>query len=153
MLFDWLVVSQVIPTNPGAAVHGPKYVVKRGRTPVLSPEQARKLLDSIKTDTVVGLRDRAIIGAMVYSFARVSAVVRMKIGDYFDDGRRSWFRFHEKGGKRHEVPAHHNAQEYIDAYVQAGGLKNGTRKSRSFGVSTGSASSPTGRLAAWLFRA
>jgi site-specific recombinase XerD len=70
MLFDWLVVSQVIPMNPAAAVRGPKYVVKRGKTPVLSPDQARKLLDSIKTDSVVGLRDRAIIGVMVYSFAR-----------------------------------------------------------------------------------
>jgi integrase/recombinase XerD len=123
MLFDWLVVSQVIPMNPAAAVRGPKYVGKRGKTPVLSPEQARKLLDSIKTDTVVGLRDRAIIAVMVYSFARVSAVVKMKIGDYFDDGRRPWFRFHEKGGKRHEVPAHHNAQEYVDAYIKAANVK------------------------------
>jgi integrase/recombinase XerD len=123
MLFDWLVVGQIIPMNPAAAVRGPKYVVKRGKTSVLSPEQARKLLDSIKTDSIVGLRDRAIIGVMVYSFARVSAVVKMKIGDYFDDGRRSWFRFHEKGGKRHEVPVHHNAQEYMDAYIKAAKLK------------------------------
>ncbi|MGH9396897.1 MAG: site-specific integrase [Terriglobia bacterium] len=117
MLFDWLVVSQIIPMNPAAAVRGPKYVTKRGKTPVLSPDQARKLLDSINTETVVGLRDRAIIGVMVYSFARVSAVAKMKIADYYDDGRRSWFRFHEKGGKRHEVPVHHNAQAYLDAYV------------------------------------
>jgi len=123
MLFDWLVVNQVIPMNPAAAVRGPKYVAKRGKRPVLSPEQARKLIDSIKTEDIVGLRDRAIVGVMIYSFARVSAVVKMKIGDYFDDGCRSWFRFHEKGGKRHEVPAHHNAQEYMDAYIQAGGLK------------------------------
>lgn len=123
MLFDWLVVGQVIPMNPAAAVRGPRYVAKHGKTPVLRPEQARHLLDSIDTDTVVGLRDRAIIGVMVYSFARVGAVVRMKIGDYYDDGRRSWFRFHEKGGKRHEVPAHHNAQAYVDAYVSAAGLR------------------------------
>jgi integrase/recombinase XerD len=132
MLFDWLVVSQVIPMNPAAAVRGPKYVVKRGKTPVLSPEQARKLLDSIRADTVVGLRDRAIIGVMVYSFARVSAVVKMKIGDYFDDGRRSWFRFHEKGGKRHEVPAHHNAQEYVDAYIKAANVKERDAKEPLF---------------------
>jgi integrase len=69
---------------------------------------------------------------MVYSFARVGAVVRMRIGDYFDDGRRSWFRFHEKGGKRHEVPAHHNAQEYMDAYVQAGRLKEQDPKESLF---------------------
>jgi integrase/recombinase XerD len=135
MLFDWLVVSQVIPMNPAAAVRGPKYVVKRGKTPVLSPEQAQKLLDSIKTDTVVGLRDRAIIGVMVYSFARVGAVVRMRIRDYYDDGRRSWFRFHEKGGKRHEVPAHHNAQEYVDAYIRAAKLEEHDPKGPLFRTS------------------
>lgn len=123
MLFDWLVVSQVIPMNPAAAVRGPKHVVRRGKTPVLSPEQARRLIDSIQTGNMAGLRDRAMIGVMVYSFARVSAVTKMRIGDYYDDGRRSWFRFHEKGGKRHEVPAHHNAQEYMDAYLRAAGLK------------------------------
>ncbi len=132
MLFDWLVVSQVIPVNPAAAVRGPKYVVKRGKTPVLSPEQARKLLDSIKTDNIVGLRDRAIIGVMVYSFARVSAVVKMKIGDYFDDGRRAWFRLHEKGSKRHEVPVHHNALEYMDAYLEAAKLKEHDAKEPLF---------------------
>ncbi len=119
MLFDWLVVSQVIPMNPAAADRQPKYVVKLGKTPVLSRGQARKLLDSIKTDTLVGLSGRAIIGVMVYTFARVGVVVRMKIGDYFDDGRSSWFQFNEKGGKRHEVPAHDNAQEYVDNHLLA----------------------------------
>jgi integrase/recombinase XerD len=47
----------------------------------------------------------------------------MKVGDYFDDGRRPWFRFHEKGSKRHEVPVHHNALEYMDAYIEAAKLK------------------------------
>ncbi|MGH9398175.1 MAG: tyrosine-type recombinase/integrase [Terriglobia bacterium] len=132
MLFDWLVVSQVIPMNPAAAVRGPKYVTKRGKTPVLSPDQARKLLDSINTKNIVGLRDRAVIGVMVYSFARVSAVAKMKIADYYDDGRRSWFRFHEKGGKRHEVPAHHNAQAYVDAYVTAAKLNERETKEPLF---------------------
>lgn len=132
MLFDWLVVSQVVPMNPAAAVRGPKYVVKRGKTPVLSPEQARRLLDSIRTETIIGLRDRALIGVMVYTFARVSAVAKMKIRDYYDDGRRSWFRFHEKGGKRHEVPAHHKAQEYVDSYIGAARLKERDSKEHLF---------------------
>src|SRR6185436_12728322 len=117
MLFDWLVIGQVVPMNPAASVRGPKHVVHRGKTPVLKAEQARQLLDSIRTDTIVGLRDRAIIGLMCYTFARVSAVVNMKMEDYYQNGKRYWIRLQEKGGKRHEVPAHHNAELYLDAYI------------------------------------
>src|SRR5207244_2642167 len=94
----------------------------KGKTPVLTAEEARLLLDSIATDTVAGLRDRALIGVMVYSFARVGAVVAMNVEDYYQQGKRWWFRLHEKGGKRHEVPAHHKAEEYLDAYVSAAGI-------------------------------
>lgn len=122
MLFDWLVIGQVVPVNPAASVRGPKYVVKRGKTPVLKAEQARQLLDSIDTGSIAGLRDRALIGVMVYSFARVSAVVGMRLEDYYRNGKRWWIRLHEKGGKRHEVPAHHNAEAYLDAYLEAAGI-------------------------------
>ncbi|MDP9174766.1 MAG: tyrosine-type recombinase/integrase [Planctomycetota bacterium] len=67
--------------------------------------------------TPIGLRDRALIGLMFYSFARVSAVVGMNADDYYSQGKRSWIRLHEKGGKFHEVPAHHNAEAYLDAYL------------------------------------
>jgi site-specific recombinase XerD len=77
MLFDYLVISQIVPTNPAAPVKGPTHVVKRGKTPVLSVEDARALLNSIPTDTLQGLRDRALIGVMLFSFARVSAVLGM----------------------------------------------------------------------------
>jgi integrase/recombinase XerD len=124
MLFDFLVTGQVVPTNPASSVRGPKHVVKRGKTPVLTADQARVLLDSIKTDTIIGLRDRAMIGLMCYTFARVSAMVNMRIEDYYENGKRSWVRLHEKGGKRHEVPAHHNAEAYLDAYLGAAGIRD-----------------------------
>src|SRR6058998_2777778 len=98
MLFDWLVIGHIVDVNPASSVRGPKHVVRRGKTPVLKADQARTLLDSIKTDTIVGLRDRALIGVMVYSFARVSATIHMKGEDYYQNGKRWWFRLHEKGG-------------------------------------------------------
>src|SRR5580658_5982916 len=122
MLFDFLVTGQIVPMNPAASVRGPKHVVHRGKTPVLTADQARSLIDSIKTDSIVGLRDRAIIGLMCYTFARVSAMTLMRVEDYYQNGKRWWIRLHEKGGKRHEVPAHHNAEAYLDAYMDAAGI-------------------------------
>jgi len=119
MLMDYLVVGQVLPMNPASAVRGPKHVVKKGSTPVLSAEEAHDLFEATDTTTIAGLRDRALIGVMVYSFARVGAVVSMNVQDYFPQGKRFWFRLHEKGGKLHDVPAHHKAEEYMDAYIAA----------------------------------
>jgi integrase/recombinase XerD len=134
MVFDWLVTGQVVPANPASSVRGPKHVVRKGKTPVLSAADARRLLDSIglklgpeplpgeadsRPPDLVGLRDRAMIGVMVYSFARIGAVVGMRGEDYYQNGKRWWLRLHEKGGKFHEVPAHHNAEIYLDEYLTA----------------------------------
>ena len=124
MLFDWLVVGHVIDVNPARAVRGPKHVVKKGKTPVLTADEARVLLDSIDTSTVMGLRDRALIALMAYTFARIGAAVAMRVEDYFVQGRRSWVRLYEKGGKQHEVPAHHNLDEYMEAYIKVAGLQD-----------------------------
>ena len=123
VLCDWLVVNQVLPVNPAAAVRGPKHVVTKGATPVLTPAEARKLLEHIDTGTLAGLRDRALFSVMLYSFARVSAVLGMRRQDYFQQGSRGWLRLHEKGGKRHDVPAHHRAAEALDKYVEAAELE------------------------------
>jgi site-specific recombinase XerD len=128
MLFDWMVIGQIVPFNPAASVRGPRYSIKKGKTPVLSAEDTRRLLDNIDTSHVVGLRDRALIGTMVYSFARVSAVVNMKVKDYYPNGKRYWLRLHEKGGKFHEVPAHHTAEQYLDEYIDAAGIADDTKK-------------------------
>jgi site-specific recombinase XerD len=124
MLFDWLVIGQVVPTNPAHSVRGPKYSIKKGKTPVLSREDTRRLLESIDTSHVVGLRDRALIGLMVYSFARVGAVVGLKVEDYYANGKRWWVRLHEKGGKEHDLPVHHIAEVYLDAYLDAAGIRS-----------------------------
>ncbi|HVC59350.1 MAG TPA: site-specific integrase [Acetobacteraceae bacterium] len=113
MLFDWLVTGQIVATYPGHAVRGPKHVVKTGKTTVLDAGQARKLPDSIDISAVVGLRDRALISVM--TFARIGAVVAMRVEDYYPKGKRWWVRLHEKRGKRHEMPAHHNLEAYLDS--------------------------------------
>jgi site-specific recombinase XerD len=83
MLFDWLVTGQVIPSNQTHSVRGPRHSVSKGVTPVLSSEEATALLTGMDVSTVVGLRDRAIIALMTYTFARVGAVVALTVEDYF----------------------------------------------------------------------
>src|SRR5712691_5569511 len=105
MLFDWLITGQVLPTNPAAAVRGPKHVVKIGKTPVLDGAEWRKLLDSIPTTTLRDLRDRALIATLTYSFVRINAGLKMKVEDLRPRGAGWTVRLHEKGGKQHSMPA------------------------------------------------
>lgn len=139
MLFDWLVVGHVLEHNPAHAVRGPKYSQKKGKTRVLDRDEARALLAAIDTDSLTGLRDRALIGVMIYTFARIGAVLHMNVGDYFTQGRRGWVRLHEKGGKEHEAPCHHKLEQYLDEYVQAAGIANELESPlfRTTGRSTG----------------
>ena len=125
MLYDFLVVRQITPSNPAHSVRGPKYVVKKGKTPVWSREDAKTLLDSIPRDSVSGLRDLALIAAMFYSFARVSAVLKLKVDDYYHNGARRRLRLHEKGGKEHDMPVHHLLERILDEYIVVAGLQSG----------------------------
>jgi site-specific recombinase XerC len=123
-LFDWLVNGQVVPINPAHTVRGPRHVVTCGQTPVLDAAEARALLDSIDISTHAGLRDRALIGLMVYSFARIGAALGMSVEDVYTQNRRLWVRLREKGGKRHAMPCHHNLDEYLVAYLDGAGLRD-----------------------------
>ncbi len=121
-LFDWMVMSQVVPANPAASVRGPSHVVRQGKTPVLDPAEARALLDAIDVKTPIGLRDRALIALMIYSFARIGAALAMKVEDVFVQNRRLWVRLREKGGKAHAMPCHHSLEEYLTAYLEQTGI-------------------------------
>jgi site-specific recombinase XerC len=121
-LFDWLVTGQVVPHNPAATVRGPSHIARQGKTPVLDPVEARQLLDSIDITTPIGLRDRALIGLMVFSFARIGAAVTMRVEDVYVQNRRLWVRLHEKGRKRHEMPCHHTLDAYLHAYLDGTGI-------------------------------
>ncbi|WP_372013999.1 tyrosine-type recombinase/integrase (plasmid) [Tistrella mobilis] len=135
-LFDWLVTGQILPANPAASVRGPVHRVKRGKTPVLEAAEARRILEAIDVSTPIGLRDRALIGLMVYSFARIGAALAMRVEDVYVQNRRLWVRLHEKGGKRHDMPCHHNLDAWLHDYMEgcalAGGALAGNRRSALF---------------------
>lgn len=101
---------------------GPSHSARQGKTPVLDAQEARQLLDSIDVSTPIGLRDRALIGVMVFSFARIGAALAMRGEDVYTQHRRLWVRLHEKGGKRHEMPCHHRLEEYLHAYLTETGI-------------------------------
>ena len=125
MLFDHLVVNHIIPFNPTFSVKRPKHVTRVGKTPVLQADEMSILLESINTSTISGLRDKALIGVMAFSFARINAAVGMNVEDYYREGLKQWnFRFLEKGGQDRAVAAHHKAQEFLDAYLEVAGIGN-----------------------------
>ncbi|MFM0705615.1 tyrosine-type recombinase/integrase [Paraburkholderia sediminicola] len=123
-LFDWLVVGQIVPHNPAASVRGPSHTTKKGKTPVLDATEARQLLDSIDVSTPIGLRDRALIALMVFSFARIGAALAMRVDDVYVQQRRLWVRLREKGGKQHEMPCHHTLEAYLHEYLEQTGLRD-----------------------------
>jgi integrase/recombinase XerC len=92
-----------------------------------------------RTVTHAGLRDRALIALMVYSFARIGAALGMKVEDVFTQNRRLWVRLREKGGKRHEMPCHHNLEEYLAAYLDGADLRDDAKGPlfRTIGRGTG----------------
>lgn len=153
MLFNWLVTGPVVPTNPAAAVRGPKHVVKTGEAPVLEGSQWRKLLQSIPDMTLRDMRDRALIATLTYSFARIGAALNMKVEDLRPRGAGWSIRLHEKGGKQHTMPCHHALAETLRAYIDAAGLAE-DRKGWLFCTSRGHDSTvlsekPMGQPDAW----
>jgi integrase/recombinase XerD len=143
-LLDWMVTGQAMPSNPAHSVRGPRHSVSKGVTPVLSSEEATALLAGMDVSSVVGLRDRALIAVMTYTFARVGAVVALKVEDYFSQKKRWWLRLHEKNGKVNEMPCHHKLETYLDAYIQTAGIES-NRKGPLFQSVIGKTKALSGR--------
>ncbi len=118
-LFDRLVIRHVIVLNPALSVRAERYEVIEGKTPEIGVDQARVLLRSISTDNVVGLRDRAIIGVLIYTAVRVGAVAKLRLTDLQHDGSQWSLRFTDKGGKAREIPVRHDLEKFIFDYVSA----------------------------------
>ena len=118
--FDTLVQRHGVALNPFSSVRGKKHAVVDGKTPELSPGQARALLGALDLSHVVGLRDRAVLGVLTYTGARVGAVARLRRGDLQEQETQRVLRFQEKGGKQREIPVRHDLDEWLAAYLEAG---------------------------------
>ena len=109
--------------NPAREVKTERFSRTEGKTPAFVEGEVQKLLGVIETSTHTGLRDRALLGVLAYTFARIGAVVNLKVEDYYPSGKRFLLRFKEKGGKEKELPVHHKLEELLDEYLKATGLE------------------------------
>jgi site-specific recombinase XerD len=128
MLFRALVRERILAINPADVVRGPKHSVTTGKTPVLSGDEVKQLLQSITAttefETLTALRDRAMIATMAYTFARVTAVTSLRVVHVFTQHRKLWLRLHDKGGKNHDIPCHHALESYLADWLDAAGHKH-----------------------------
>src|SRR5258705_6428968 len=122
MLFSWLTEKGVLAMNPAREVKTERFSRTEGKTPAFVEGEVQKLLNTVETSTHTGLRDRALLATLAYTFARIGSVVNLKVEDYYPSGKRFLLRFKEKGGKEKELPVHHKLEELLDEYLKATGL-------------------------------
>ena len=127
--FDTMVARHAAVLNPFQSVRGARHPFGEGRTPEVTVDQARQLLASIQTDRVYGLRDRAVLGTLIYTGARVGAISRLRMQNLRDNGNHRSLQFAEKGGKVREIPVRHDLDEWIAAYIQGAVLTDAPKAS------------------------
>src|ERR1700726_3975830 len=113
----------VLAMNPAREVKTERFSRTEGKTPAFVEGEVQALLGAIEPSTHTGLRDRALLGVLAYTFARIGAVVNLKVEDYYPSGKRFLLRFKEKGGKEKELPVHHKLEELLDQYLKVTGLE------------------------------
>lgn len=131
-LFDFLVTRHAVILNPAATVRTERHQVVEGKTPEIGVETARRLLASLDTSHVVGLRDRAILAVLIYTAARVGAVAKLRRADFYWSADQACLRFTEKGGKSREIPVRHDLQRFIVAYIESVGCDIAEKSSPLF---------------------
>ena len=120
--FDVLVQRHVVVLNPAHSVRTERYSAVEGRTPQITVEQAKQLLASIKADSVLGMRDRAVIGVLIYTAVCAGAVAGLRIRDFMPEAMEYVLCFAEKGGKARSIPVQHNLERFLLEYLEAAGL-------------------------------
>jgi integrase/recombinase XerD len=122
LLFDHLLEKGVVDINPAARAKAPRLERESAHTPIFEQNEIKTFLDTIKADSLIDKRDKALFSTLAYSWARVSAAVGLKVEDYYERNGERWLRLHEKRGKIHEVPVHSKAREAIDQWLLASEL-------------------------------
>jgi integrase/recombinase XerD len=130
--FDGQVKRHAIVLNPALSVRGERYSVIEGKTPEIPIQEARKLLASLDTSHVVGLRDRAILAVLVYTGSRAGAVAKLKVRDFYSAGQQWMFHFTEKGGKSREIPVRHDLEAIVADYLDRSGLRGAPKDTSLF---------------------
>lgn len=130
--FDNLVTRHAIMLNPARTVRGEKLNIMEGRTPEIPIAEVRKLLASIDTSHVVGLRDRAILAVLVYTASRRSAAAKLRLSDFYNTGQQWMLHFAEKGGKSREIPVRHDLEQIVNQYIDAAGLRDAPKDTPLF---------------------
>lgn len=131
-LFDFLVMRHAVILNPAATVRTERHQVIEGKTPEIGVESARRLLASLDTSHIIGLRDRAILAVLIYTAARVGAVAKLRRADFYWSADQACLRFTEKGGKSREIPVRHDLQQFIAAYLASAGCEFSDKASPLF---------------------
>ena len=130
--FDVLVVRHAVGLNPFSSVRGVSQDGREGKTPEISIHQARQLFRSIDAGDVVGKRDRAVLGVLAYTGARINAVARLRLGDFQDHGEQRMLRFAEKGGKERQIPVRHDLEAWLRDYIESAGIADEPKSSALF---------------------
>lgn len=117
-LFAHLCDKQLVPTNPVNGIKRPKVDQSRVKSPLLTRQQVRRLLDAPDPNTLIGARDLAILSILAYAGCRISEVCSLRIKDYYEDGGYWVLNFRVKGGKRHVVGINRELQIALDYYLR-----------------------------------
>lgn len=132
MFFGILVERHLVILNPTLGVKLQREKLEEGKTAMLHPKEARRLLQSIDTSSIVGLRDYAIIATLIGTAARAGAVANLKVKSLKHDGTQYLLRFREKGGKVIPIPVRHDLESVLLAYLNQAGLTGAPPRSPLF---------------------
>jgi len=120
-LFKHLCEHQEAKRNPTTGVKRPHVDSSQVKTPVITPEQVRRILDLPRPGTLRGLRDRAILHVLFYTGCRISEVASLEVRDMHEDGGYTVMDFTVKGGKRNRLAICQELRIAVLEYLEAAG--------------------------------
>src|SRR5208337_2365775 len=99
LLFDHLLEKGVVDINPAARAKPPRLERESAHTAVFEQNEIKAFLEAIKLDSLIDKRDKALCSVLLYGWARVSAVVTLRVEDYYERKGRVGFGFTKSAGK------------------------------------------------------